>query len=341
MDSRERRKRKREVAKRKKRRQIFIVVCLLVIALGACSVQRVLNENSPEPPQTEATEPVTTEATEQETETTTEQDTEASEETDATEAEEDTETTESETTVGYSDQIQRFSRVTKPAYITTTPAGGEVVQEVAEGDYLENYGVEDGYARVNFNEFGGYITDTALENASTDDTFKVIDGILIANKEYGLPESYEPGLKTEVSIQFEKMKSDMEGLGMVADIGSGFRSYEYQLGVIERNIEAYGEEETARSVAPAGHSEHQTGLAIDIINDQPEHNIVESFRDTEEGQWLAENSYKYGFILRYPEGKEDITGYMYEPWHFRYVGEEMAAKIFDSNLTLEEYFNLH
>jgi D-alanyl-D-alanine carboxypeptidase len=84
--------------------------------------------------------------------------------------------------------------------------------------------------------------------------------------------------------------------------------------------------------ARAGHSEHQTGLAVDI-ND-----LEQTFEDTQEGRWLAINSYQYGFILRYPKGKEHITGYDYEPWHFRYLGLELARDVYRSNLTYDEYY---
>ena len=95
-----------------------------------------------------------------------------------------------------------------------------------------------------------------------------------------------------------------------------------------------GAQNADRYSARPGYSEHQTGLAFDI-------NYADSrFEGTDQAIWLAENAYKYGFILRYPEGKEHITGYMYEPWHYRYIGVENAAKIFASGLTLEEYYGL-
>ena len=83
--------------------------------------------------------------------------------------------------------------------------------------------------------------------------------------------------------------------------------------------------------ARAGHSEHQTGLAMDI------NNASDSFNNTKEAKWIAENCYKYGFILRYPQGKQDITGYKYESWHVRYLGRELAKEVHDSGLTLEEF----
>lgn len=115
---------------------------------------------------------------------------------------------------------------------------------------------------------------------------------------------------------------------------SGFRSYTVQKNLYNSYVRRDGAENADRYSARPGHSEHQTGLAFDI------NYADDRFKGTPEASWLAENAYKYGFILRYPEGKEPITGYMFEPWHYRYVGVENAAKIYASGLTLEEYFGI-
>ncbi len=348
MDNRQRREQRRRMRKHRSRKRLLVILLLVVIGIGACSLRELL-QNSPsavtEPPETEATE---TAITEEETETEPAPETETTEaetETEATETEDTEETTETAVNQlppesAYETQLQGFARLLQTTQLAPEPGSNEEIKQVVTGDYVETYGSAGGFTRVSFGEVMGYLPDGVLENASVGEQFKVVDGVLVVNKQYYLPETYDPGMKTEVLIQFERMKDEMESEGMYIDIGSGYRSYEYQLGVIERNIAAYGEEETRRSVAPAGHSEHQTGLTIDIINDEPQHNIVESFKDTAEGRWLAENSYRFGFILRYPEGKEEITGYMYEPWHFRYVGIDTAGKIYNSGQTLEEYFNL-
>ncbi|MBQ3861890.1 MAG: M15 family metallopeptidase, partial [Clostridia bacterium] len=115
---------------------------------------------------------------------------------------------------------------------------------------------------------------------------------------------------------------------------SGYRSYEYQLGLYDRYVARDGKAEADRYSARAGHSEHQTGLAVDV------NSLEYAFADTAEGQWLAAHCAEYGFILRYPEGKEEITGYRYEPWHIRYLGVETAKKVAESGLTLEEYLGV-
>ena len=94
--------------------------------------------------------------------------------------------------------------------------------------------------------------------------------------------------------------------------------------------------QSSHTIAVPGASEHQVGLALDIVC-STYYRLDEAFGDTEAGKWLAENSYQYGFILRYPKDKEEITGIEYEPWHFRYVGKEAAKEMTEQKLTLEEY----
>ena len=122
---------------------------------------------------------------------------------------------------------------------------------------------------------------------------------------------------------------------------SGFRSYDTQKSIYNRYVNNDGKAKADRYSARPGYSEHQTGLAFDVCaKDKP--CINSGFDDTPEAKWLSENAYKYGFILRYVKGKEDETGYMYESWHFRYVGKELAEKLYnDGNwITMETYFGI-
>lgn len=127
-------------------------------------------------------------------------------------------------------------------------------------------------------------------------------------------------------------------------ITSGYRGYYYQKNLYNNKVQEYlnlgytkekAEIEAATIVAKPGTSEHQTGLALDFSYDG---SLEENFEKTEVGKWLAENSYKYGFILRYPKDKTEITKIIYEPWHFRYVGIDLATTLFNKNLCLEEYY---
>jgi zinc D-Ala-D-Ala carboxypeptidase len=183
------------------------------------------------------------------------------------------------------------------------------------------------------------------------------DNILVlVNKNRNLPATYVPDdlVRVEVPFPFEGDHPRMymrevaaraleelfaaalsSGLELYAT--SGYRSYETQAVIFASNVAKVGEEEANKTSAKPGQSEHQTGLAMDITSAFVKHRLVESFGETEEGRWLAENAHHYGFIIRYPRGKERITGYSYEPWHVRYVGQEAATLISSRTLTLEEY----
>ena len=160
------------------------------------------------------------------------------------------------------------------------------------------------------------------------------DGVLVVNKTYSIPSWYGNGLDPTAHSAFRKMADDAEDDGIYLYIVSGFRSYSLQDSIYHNFVSERGVAGADRVSARPGHSEHQTGLAMDI------NSTAFSFTDTAEGHWLAKNCWKYGFIIRYPQGKESITGYAYESWHIRYVGKELAEKLFRSGKTLEEHFGI-
>ncbi len=161
-----------------------------------------------------------------------------------------------------------------------------------------------------------------------------IDGILIANKTFALPADYNPGADSEASAALDEMFTGANGEGIALWVVSGFRSYGSQAAIYSNYVARDGAAAADRYSARPGHSEHQTGLAFDL------NSLEQTFGATPEGQWLAANCWKYGFIIRYPQEKEDLTGYMYEPWHVRYLGRETAQKVYESGLCLEEYLNI-
>ena len=154
------------------------------------------------------------------------------------------------------------------------------------------------------------------------------------NKTYALPSDYNPGVDPDAQAAFDKMQAAAAAEGLNIYISSGFRSYDYQSGLYDRYVQRSGKAEADRYSARPGHSEHQTGLAFDL------NSIDMTFADTDECAWVNEHCAEYGFIIRYPKGSESITGYMYEPWHLRYLGTENAKKVYDSGLTLEEYLGI-
>ncbi len=184
---------------------------------------------------------------------------------------------------------------------------------------------------------GGEITGYTEKGYAieTSDGLTYVDGVLIANKTYSLPESYNPGgLLPECEEAFAVMKRDAAAKGLNIYVSSGFRSFASQKSIYNRYVSRDGRALADTYSARPGHSEHQTGLAIDL------NTITQSFGKTKEGRWVAEHCHEYGFILRYPEGKSHITGYCFEPWHLRYVGVETATKIAQSGLCLEEYYGI-
>ena len=168
------------------------------------------------------------------------------------------------------------------------------------------------------------------------DGITYMDGIMIVNKKYSLPASYNPGkLTDEFMNAFYEMQAAAELDNIYLFVASGFRSYEYQVDLYNYYVKIDGKELADTYSARPGHSEHQTGLTADINSSD------ESFEGTPEAIWLDQNCYKYGFIVRYPKGKESITGYEYEPWHLRYVGKEFSNKIHElGGISLEEYFGI-
>lgn len=142
----------------------------------------------------------------------------------------------------------------------------------------------------------------------------------------------EKQLEENVALQLEKLvkMASSEGINYLGT--SGYRSYKSQKEIYYNRVKFQGLKKANEYVAKPGTSEHQTGLCIDLTNE--DRWFVEV---TKEAKWLKENAHKFGFILRYPKGKEDITGKKFEPWHIRYVGEDIAKYIYENNLTLEEY----
>lgn len=180
-----------------------------------------------------------------------------------------------------------------------------------------------------------------------------IDGYLMANKTYFLTEDYVPdntytkadGNATKQCATcinniaynaWKEMKADAKALSLNIYISSGFRSFVTQRNIYNRNVNKNGQASADTYSARPGSSEHQTGLAFDL------NTIDSSFAKTAEGRWVAENAHRYGYIIRYPKGKTNKTGYIYEPWHLRYVGSELAEKLYNNGewLSMEEYFGI-
>lgn len=142
-------------------------------------------------------------------------------------------------------------------------------------------------------------------------------------------------LRKEAKENFEKLSSDAKKIGYSIIAVSAYRDYDYQENLFNNYVKEKGENYALKCSAKAGHSEHQTGLSVDVMGSN---NDYDQFEKSKEFDWMKNNSYKYGFILRYPKGKEYITGFKYEPWHYRYVGRKLALELKNKSITLEEYY---
>lgn len=184
------------------------------------------------------------------------------------------------------------------------------------------------------------------------------DILVLVNKERYLPEDYIPSdlvipdikfsfeedipkkyLRKEAAKHLEDLFEDAKDDGINLFGVSGYRSYSRQESIFNNKVESSSLEEAKKLVANPGQSEHQTGLAIDVSSHEMNFLLEEKFEDTDEGQWIKENSHKYGFIIRYPKDKIHITKYSYEPWHIRFVGIDAATEMYNNDLTLEEFLN--
>lgn len=181
---------------------------------------------------------------------------------------------------------------------------------------------------------------------------------VVVNKSLSLPENFVPQnlvylnvpfifsgksekrmMRKEASIELERLFAGAKNEGVTLLGVSAYRSYQTQKALFERYVAIDGYEKARTYSAVPGTSEHQTGLAIDVTGGNGKCPAEDCFAGTKEAAWLEQNAAKYGFIIRYPKGKDAITGYKYEPWHLRYVGKDVALDVSTQGITLEEYFN--
>jgi zinc D-Ala-D-Ala carboxypeptidase len=206
----------------------------------------------------------------------------------------------------------------------------------------------------------GFVAPTAVAGGTTTsyDIDSASSLTVVVNKHRPLdPLSYVP--KPLTRIKTEQLRSDAaqayqqmvkaakaERVNVVAV--SGYRSYDHQASLYDSYVQQYGQETADTIAARPGHSEHQTGLAMDVGNSSGVCALQDCFEDTPVGVWVAKNAHKHGFIIRYPKDEQDVTGYKYEPWHLRYVGIDLATKIQAGAVagstsdidTMEEFFGL-
>ena len=231
-------------------------------------------------------------------------------------------------------------------YCKQQKIAGAIIENNNEETYNLENSKKDNSQDINDKEN----TESKSDNSISNDN----NYLMLINKNSGINETYIPPdlvipnvkfrvaddmcreMRTDAANALENMFNDAKNDGINLIAISGYRSYDYQKVVYDRSVATEGQEYTNNYVAIPGTSEHQTGLVMDLLSDEYS-SLDEGFENTMAFQWLMKNMSNYGFILRYPRGKEDITGYDYEPWHLRYVGVNAAKEIMSKGITLEEY----
>jgi len=206
-----------------------------------------------------------------------------------------------------------------------------VLSSIPKGTHFMIEEVSGKWHKVTYRGVSGWVSGTYLGNG----VVWMTQGIIIANKGYGLSSSFTPGENPEARAALNSFVAAAKAVGHQAKMFSGFRSYTYQTTLYNRYVANDGRASADTYSARPGFSEHQTGLVFDI--GVAGMTTSRSIGTHPGGIWMAQNAHRFGFVLSYPNGKDAITGYTYEPWHFRYIGTDMATKVYTSGLTLDEY----
>ena len=238
-----------------------------------------------------------------------------------------------------SDQSKKHEKVDR---VQETIGEGQQVEDDDNSvnlspEFLNNIKVEDG---INYIQNPDNILVLVNKENSLPNGYRA-DDLIKPNVTFSFSGEHEKQLmRKEAAEALEEMFAAASEEGVEITAVSGFRSYERQVQIYDAEIAASGMEYAQQAVAEPGKCEHQTGLTMDVSSAENSYQLNQEFGNTAAGKWLNVNSAEYGFIIRYPKNGEKITGYMYEPWHIRYVGKTFATDIKNRNLTLEEYVQL-
>lgn len=234
---------------------------------------------------------------------------------------------------GYKDRVHEFLRVEDKAILHSRPrSSSEKLAELPEVS-LETYGMENGWVKVKYLSQTGYIEADKLRKIDADKLYKLVDGVLVINKDYGVDESFVSSFSSEAEAALKSMLEALERNKLKVVVGTKYRSYDDEKAYLEdvTNLKKYKPN--------PGHSEFQSGTSVELYNQGVEQRLDNKLGQTAAGKWLYENCYKYGFILRYPKDKASITGYA-EDGIFKYVGIENAKEMHKNRQSLEEFLKL-
>lgn len=227
---------------------------------------------------------------------------------------------------GFSEELLKYMKIEKNTVVySDSSIDSKNILEIKIPEYVKYYGSNDGWAKISHKNITGYVLENSLTKIDESE-LKVIDGTLIVSKKYTVPKDFVTTFDEETESVMMVMIEAMKREGYNVRVGNRY---------LDSKSDVFGEE--SKGHPDSSNSELRTGLAVEFLNGNEKNNI--DFSLTKESQWLRENAYKYGFILRYPEGKEEITGFVSNPKIYRFVGLELAKILFERNLTIEEYFN--
>lgn len=233
---------------------------------------------------------------------------------------------------GFSDEMKSFKKLKLDSKLYQEPSfESKSLMQIKEADYVRFYGLEDGWAKVSHKNTFGYIKEDLLEK-TPDKVLTVKEGVLYVDKDNMVGSDFNSNfdLETENSllIALEAMKRE----GLEVGVGRRYTSFEDEKNYITNSDGTYPDPDEYTS-------ELRTGFAVELHSLKKDPRIEDDFFATKEGEWVKNNMHRFGFILRYPESKEDVTGFNGNQHIFRYVGVENAQYMFENNLTMEEYFN--
>ncbi|WP_214749898.1 M15 family metallopeptidase [Exiguobacterium sp. s189] len=260
------------------------------------------------------------------------------------------------------EQVEPKEPTTQSSTVNQPQTESNESESLQEDSSTVNEGIDEYmppvHQRSQFAEFRNHTSTSGFaEDIEIDGIANLeLDTLILVNKEIALPIDYEPSDLVRANIDFvdsateerqllrEEAARAIEGLMLGAKVDgvdlkgtSAYRSYAYQVNLFNAYVERDGKEQAMKYSAPPGHSEHQTGLAIDVSSASVNYQLTQSLGEKVEGKWLAEHAHEYGFIIRYQKAFEKETGYMYEPWHLRYIGTEHAKAVHTLNQPYDRY----
>lgn len=232
----------------------------------------------------------------------------------------------------YTDKLQAYKKVGQEASVYSSQSvDSKVLLNLTPGEYVKFYGSQGGWAKVSYKTLQGYVNRNSLIDLE-EKQLKVVDGTLLVSKQYTVPEDFKTAFDVDTESAMMVMLESARREGIELSVGNRYLDSDSDFFSKSKSLENNSD----LAVPDASNSELRTGLAIEILAADARVNV--DFTNSKEFEWLKSNSYKYGFVLRYPESKVDITGFLGNDHIYRYVGVDLAKDMYQKQATFEEYF---